>query len=103
MKRNPAYLFSLLPGLLVIAGNLSGGWWVVTNFLFSLGILAFLEIFIKENKSNESDPDGWLPDALLFFHVLMQALCLTSMFYGLAMNHLSAIQKLLMAMLLMLN
>ena len=98
MKRNPAYLFSLLPGCLVIAGNLSGEWWVVTNFLFSLGILAFLEIFIKENKSNATDPDGWLPDALLFFHVLLQALCLTSMFYGLAVNELSGIQKLVMAM-----
>lgn len=97
MKRNPAYLLSLLPGFLVIAGNLSGGWWVVSNFLFSLGVLAFLELFIKENKSNASDPDSWLPDALLFIHVIMQACCLTSMFYGLEVNELTNSQKLVMA------
>lgn len=97
MKRNPAYLLSLLPGCLVIAGNLSGGWWVVSNFIFSLGLLAFLELFIRENKSNATDPDGWLPDALLFFHVLMQVCCLTSMFYGIEVNELSIGQKLMMA------
>ena len=61
-KRNYRYLWSLTTGIFVIAGNLLGGWWVAMNTIFSLGILAVLENFVPDDKSNELEEESWFPD-----------------------------------------
>lgn len=97
MKRNPLYLLSLAPPLVVITGNLLGGWWVSLNIFFSLVLLALAELFTGENRQNDSDHNDWLPDVILFFHVTLQCLCLTTFFYRVSMHDLKIIQTVLMS------
>jgi alkane 1-monooxygenase len=81
LRRNYKYAWSLLPAVLVITGNLLGGMWAGLNMAFSLGVLALLEWFVPEDKSNQSDRDDWFPDSLLYAHVIMQVGCLISLGY----------------------
>ena len=53
-KRNYKYFYSLIPGAVVIASNLAGGWWVLSNFVLTFGVFAVVEWFFPENKSNEN-------------------------------------------------
>jgi alkane 1-monooxygenase len=82
MKRNLDYLWSLTPGCVVIAGNLAGGWWGSANIFYSLVVLAVAEWFMKPDISNDYSTDSFLPDAILFAHVLMQVFSLGSFFYA---------------------
>lgn len=95
-KRNYKYLWSLTTGIIVITGNLLGGWWVAMNTIFSLGILAVLENFVPNDKSNESEEDDWFPDGLLISHVGMQVLCLSSLIYSVTNYNFNLIQFLLL-------
>lgn len=95
-KRNYRYLWSLTTGIFVITGNLLGGWWVAMNTVFSLGILAVLENFVPDDKSNETEEEGWFPDGLLIGHVVMQVMCLSSMIYSVSHYDLNLIQFLLL-------
>ena len=97
MIRNYKYLLSLTTAIVVIAGNLLGSWWVAGNLVFSLGILAMLEKFVRSNYDNRFDNDEFLPDTILFLHVLMQVLCLSSLFYSIVYNQLSIAQLIIAA------
>lgn len=94
--RNYRYLWSLTTGTMVIAGNLLGGWWVAMNTIFSLGILAVMENFVPDDKSNETEEEGWFPDGLLLAHVVVQVFCLASMIYSVMQYDLNLIQFLLL-------
>lgn len=83
MKRNYKYLLGLFPALIVIGGNFFGGWWVASNVVFSLFFLALLEIFVPENKSNDTDENVLLPELILHLHVLMQMVVIASLAYSL--------------------
>lgn len=80
-KRNYKYTWSLLPAVLVVTGNLLGGWWVGLNTLFSLVILGLIEHYLPENKDNHSHRNDWFPDALLYAHVGMQVAAVSSLLY----------------------
>ncbi len=82
MNRNYKYFWSLTPGIAVIFGNLMGGWWGISNFVFSIGVLAFIEWFFPEDKTNSSEDSSFIPDFILVLHVLMQILALSSLFYA---------------------
>ncbi|MBS3913515.1 MAG: alkane 1-monooxygenase [Bacteroidetes bacterium] len=83
MERNLKYMFSLIPGILALAGNISGGWFTLANFIFSLVILGILEVFLGNDRSNghtaKSDP---FPTAILYGHVLLHTAVVASLFYG---------------------
>jgi alkane 1-monooxygenase len=79
VSRNYKYLWSLVPPLLVIGGNLAGGYWVAANFVFSLGLLAILERWVPENTSNQQNSTSWFPNGLLWIHVMLQTLCIVTM------------------------
>lgn len=96
--RNYKYLLSVIPAILVIAGNLTGGWWVAMNFVFSLGILALLENFVAEDKDNFNEANHWFPDSLLMLHVMTQVLCLGSMIWSLTTYNYNFFQVLLLAL-----
>lgn len=83
MQRNYKYTLSLVPAVLVIAGNVMGGWYVAMNLVFSLGVLAILENFVPENKNNHADDNAFFPDALLFTHVFAQIICISSLVWSL--------------------
>ena len=91
MSRNLNYLWSLLPGIVVIAGNSLGGYWTFSNLVFTLGFLGILEWFMPENKSNSNSENSVIPDSILFTHVIMQVLCLASLFYYLSIGTISGI------------
>lgn len=82
-RRNASYLLSLFPSVLVVWGNLTGGWWSFANFLFTAIVLGLLELMTPAIRSNEhssaSDP---FPEAVLFAHVPAHTLCLISLVYG---------------------
>ena len=81
--RNYKYFWSLTPGAAVIFGNLAGGWWGMSNFIFSLGLLAFIEWFFPEDKNNPADESAFIPDFILVLHVVMQIAALSTLFYAL--------------------
>lgn len=87
--RNYKYFLSLLPGIAVIFGNVMGGWWGISNFIFSLGVLALVECFTPEDKSNEELSNDFLPNTVLILHVLTQVLALTTLFISIYQNKFS--------------
>ncbi|MFM7079976.1 MAG: alkane 1-monooxygenase [Bacteroidota bacterium] len=96
MKRNHKYTLSLLPGVMVIMGNLLGGWWVGLNVVFVFAIIAVLEVFAAEDKNNATQRDDWFPDALLLAHVFVQTTAIVTMFWSLNRFDYSLGQLLLM-------
>ena len=98
MKRNYKYVWSLLPALLVLMGNLIGGWWVALNAIFIFIFLTILEVFMPEDASKEQDSNAWFPDALLFVHATLQTLCIASLFWTLHANEYSLTQYFLLAL-----
>jgi alkane 1-monooxygenase len=81
--RNRLYILSLTPGLMVIFGNLNGGWWVLSNSLYSLGFLGLVEIFTKEFRSGiHSGDDDQVPNTILWLHIPFQIACIATFFYG---------------------
>lgn len=93
--RNYKYFWSLTPGAAVIFGNVAGGWWGMTNLVFSLGVLAFIEWFFPEDKSNETQDSSFIPDIILVLHVLVQGIALSSLFYAIHESKFSNAQLLL--------
>ncbi|HNQ62298.1 MAG TPA: alkane 1-monooxygenase [Bacteroidia bacterium] len=87
--RNLKYLWSLLPGILTIAGNYLGSWWAISNFIFSLMVLAILEQLLPEDKSNQAESDSGIPDAILCTHFLFQILSLAVLFYSIREGRIS--------------
>ncbi|MFM2190570.1 MAG: hypothetical protein RL491_956 [Bacteroidota bacterium] len=98
MKRNYKYVWSLLPAVLVLMGNMLGGWWVASNAVFVFMFLTLLEVFLPEDHSNEKDSDTWFPDALLFVHAAFQTLCIASFIWTLHVNEFSLTQYFLLAL-----
>ena len=90
--RNYKYFWSLTPGLAVVYGNLAGGWWGISNFVFSLGFLAFIEWFFPEDKNNESSDSSFIPDFILVLHVLMQSAAMLALFYAIYVNKFTPLQ-----------
>ncbi|CAN5594916.1 alkane 1-monooxygenase AlkB2 [soil metagenome] len=84
--RNYKYFWSLTPGAATIFGNIAGGWWGMGNFIFSLGLLAFIEWFFPEDKNNDSSGSDFIPDFILVLHVIVQTLALSSLFYAIHEN-----------------
>ncbi|MBK6989963.1 MAG: alkane 1-monooxygenase [Bacteroidetes bacterium] len=82
MFRNLGYLWSLLPGIITITGNVMGGFWVYGNLVFSLVILSAVEWFMPENKSNRHSKNDFVPDMILIFHVILQMTSLVALFYS---------------------
>jgi alkane 1-monooxygenase len=83
MMRNRKYFIGLLPGLLVLAGNLYGGWLTLANAAFILVFLGIAEWFLGEDHDNaHSLASDELPELLLSLHAALHALCLVTFFYG---------------------
>ncbi|MFM1898645.1 MAG: hypothetical protein RL577_885 [Bacteroidota bacterium] len=82
LKRNWAYSLSLLPAAIVLVGNLLGSYWVWSNAVFSLGVLAILEQWLGEDVNDDhSEFRDTLPKILLWSHVLLTIAMLVSLAY----------------------
>lgn len=95
--RNYKYILSLLPGIAVIYGNIMGGWWGMSNLIFSLVILGIVEWFAPEDKSNVKRPDDLLPDLILFLHVPVQITALATLFISINNSAFTPFQLILAA------
>lgn len=98
VKRNYKYVWSLAPALLVLIGNILGGWWVALNAAFVFLLLTILEVFLPADHSNQQDSNDWFPDALLFVHAAFQTMCMASFLWTLYVNEYSILQFLLLAL-----
>jgi len=93
--RNYKYFLSLMPGAFVIMGNLAGGWWGISNLIFSFVVLAMLEWFIPEDKSNDFNPSAFIPDSILVMHVFIQCIALSTFFFAIHEHRFTPWQLLL--------
>jgi len=80
--RNWKYFLNLLPVLLVIYGNMTGGWFTLLNFIFSFAVLGIAEIILPEDRTNDDVVEDELPEILMFLSVLAQLLSILSLIYG---------------------
>lgn len=76
------YLLSLTPGALVITGNLMGGWWAISNTIYTMILLIGIERFFKENKKVNDIDDGTVPNIILSLHILFHTLSIATLIYG---------------------
>ena len=85
------YLLSLTPGILVVAGNLMGGWWALSNTAYTLVLLIGLECLMQENKAVNDVKDGTAPNIILSLHVLLHTAGILSLLYGIHSGILSGV------------
>ncbi len=76
------YFLSLLPGTLVVAGNLAGGWWTFANMVFTMVLLITFENFSKEKKQAPEITHGIVPDIVLAVHIILHTASVLSLLYG---------------------
>ncbi|MBK9730149.1 MAG: alkane 1-monooxygenase [Chitinophagaceae bacterium] len=76
------YFLSLTPGAFVIAGNLLGGWWSISNIIYTMLLLIGIEYLTKENKKVNDVDDGTVPNVVLSLHVLFHTLTIFTLLYG---------------------
>ena len=83
MQTGWRYLPSVIPGIIVIAGNLLGGGWAWSNTLFTLGILPLLDIMGWNNKKdNPTHEDSTIPDLILLLNVLLHTAAISTLLFG---------------------
>lgn len=82
--RNWKYFLNLIPVILVIFGNLSGGWFTLLNFTFSFILLGIAEVLVPEDHTNDDLTDDKLPEILMYLSVLGQILAISSLIYGIS-------------------
>ncbi len=82
--RNWKYFLNLIPVVLVIFGNLSGGWFTLLNFTFSFIVLGIAEILLPEDHRNDDWTDDKLPDILMILSLAGQILAISSLIYGIS-------------------
>jgi len=81
MKRNIWYAIGLVPAVLCIAGNMLGGWYSATNFIYSLVVLGLLDWIMGEDDSNAIE-DSVLPNLWLILHCLFHGISLFTLFWA---------------------
>lgn len=76
-----AYLLGLIPGLLVVVGNLRGGAWTLGATIFLVG-LCIADWFAKDNREPLPHSSDLTPDLILILHVVINSLAIASLVYG---------------------
>lgn len=78
------YLLSLIPVALTLAGNLLGGYWTLSNALFTLVGLGATDWFFKERKNQPEPHSPLFADALLLIHVAAHSAAVATLLHGVA-------------------
>ncbi|WP_051189776.1 alkane 1-monooxygenase [Daejeonella oryzae] len=87
--RNWKYFFILFPVVLLVFGNLMGGWYTLINFIFSFVGLGIAELILPEDKSNDDISEDNLPDVLLILCVVAQIVSISSLVFGIASGRIT--------------
>ena len=81
------HLLGLLNPLIVIGGNIVGGYWVAAGAIFMLGLGPLLDVMMGKAEKPRPPRDSGTPfEALLYVHALMQFITLGSLFYFASQN-----------------
>ncbi len=81
------YFASFFPTLLVISGNLMGGWYAAGNAFFALVMLVLADWLLPSDRAKPSQVPSRLPDLILFLTVLAHTVCIFTLLYG-VYNHI---------------
>lgn len=73
---------SIVPGLLVLSGNLMGGAWSWSNTLFTLGLLPIIDWIGPRNKRNQPIERATVPNLVLLINVLLHAAAIGTLLWG---------------------
>lgn len=76
------YLFSLVPALITIAGNLTGGYFTLGNFFFTFVLLVVADMIAPKDKSEPQEQSSMLPDFILILAVIFHTLAIVSLVYA---------------------
>lgn len=76
------YTLSIVPGLLVVAGNLLGGPWSWTNAIFTLGLLPILDWIGPKNKEYQPTPSATVPNFILLLNVLLHTAAIGTLLWS---------------------
>jgi len=88
--RNSLYILSFTPAVAVVLGNLNGGVFTLTNFIYSLVCLGLVEWITPASSSPHHTPkQDFMPKLILLLHVPAQLLALCSLFYGIYIQSIS--------------
>ncbi|MDX1495158.1 MAG: fatty acid desaturase, partial [Longimicrobiales bacterium] len=76
------HLLGLLTPLLVLSGNLAGGWWVLTGFVFVEVVGPILDVSLgREEPARPPPPSGRPFEALLYVHAALHFAVLAALLY----------------------
>ncbi len=82
--RNWKYYLNLTPVMLVVFGNLAGGWFTLLNFTFSFILLGIAELLVPEDRTNDDSTEDKLPEVLMYLSIGGQILSISSLIYGIS-------------------
>ena len=84
------HLLGLINPLLVIAGNLVGGPWVLTGLIYMLGLGPLLDLILGKAERPRPPRDSGRPfDALLYVHAVLQFIALGTLLYRASLDGLA--------------
>jgi alkane 1-monooxygenase len=76
------YLLSLLPAVLVITGNLAGGYFTSINIIFSIILLPLADWLLPANVQKPKPNSGVIPDFILLLAVLFHTTAVATLLYA---------------------
>jgi alkane 1-monooxygenase len=79
--KNFIYLPSLIPGLITIFGNLTGGWFAASTIVLIL-LLSIPDQFLKNFKTGSNPDEKTIPTLILILHPILQTVSVASLLYG---------------------
>lgn len=82
MRSGWTYLLSTVPGLLAIGGNLLGGWYTLMTTVFCFGILAVLDMALKQDKRKNQIEADWIPNLVLVLVSVVHTLAIGTLVYS---------------------
>jgi alkane 1-monooxygenase len=91
MKRfqDAGYLLSLIPVSLTLIGNGLGGYWTLSNMLFTLVGLGVTDWWFKERKNQPEPHAPHFANAILLIHVVTHTAAITMLLQGAASARLT--------------
>ncbi|MBU6273611.1 MAG: hypothetical protein KGP34_01670, partial [Bacteroidetes bacterium] len=70
-NRSYAYALTLVPGLITLWGNTTGGPWAWSNVIFVLVVVNSLEWILGQRRNNDSAAENTLPDLYVVLAIPM--------------------------------
>jgi alkane 1-monooxygenase len=76
------YLFSFIPAILTLIGNLSGGAWTLANLVFYFVVMALADILCANLHGSNKPVNSKTADFVLVSHVFLHTASVVALIYG---------------------